>query len=76
LAERWRDTPWQGVVAQVETATVRGLDMYYAQRAPNELGLIMNSWGLLEIFANRGRADHITGAGEGSRVSIRRQAAG
>jgi S-adenosylmethionine hydrolase len=74
LAERWGAAPWQGVVVELGTSVVRGLDAYYGQRAPNELGLIMNSWGLLEIFANGGHAGQSIGAGEGSRLRIRRQA--
>jgi S-adenosyl-L-methionine hydrolase (adenosine-forming) len=73
LTQRWGAAPWLGVVAQVETSIVHGLDAYYAQRAPHELGLVVNSWGLLEIFANGGHAGRMTGAREGSRVCMRRQ---
>jgi S-adenosyl-L-methionine hydrolase (adenosine-forming) len=70
VTERWGPPPWQGIRAYVEASVVRGLDSYYAQRSPQELGIIINSWGLFEIFANGGNAARATGAIEGSSVRI------
>jgi S-adenosylmethionine hydrolase len=66
----WGPPPWQGIRASVEDSVIHQLDSHYAQRAPLELGLVINSWGLFEIFANNGNAAQATGASEGSLVSI------
>jgi len=72
VLQQWGVPPWEGVVAHIEKSIVQGLDSYYAQRSANELGIIVNSWGLLEIFANGGHAAQITGAGAGTPITIRR----
>jgi S-adenosylmethionine hydrolase len=72
VAQQWGPPPWGEVVAHIEKSVVHGLDAYYAQRAPQALGLIVNSWGVLEIFANHGHAGQIIGAAEGSPVHVRR----
>ncbi len=72
VMQQWGVPPWEGVVAHIEKSIVQGLDSYYAQRSANELGIIVNSWGLLEIFANGGHAAQITGAGAGTPITIRR----
>jgi S-adenosylmethionine hydrolase len=68
----WGSPPWHGLETYIEAAIIRGLDSHYAQRSPHELGLIINSWGLFEIFANGGSAAQATGAVEGRPVRIRR----
>jgi S-adenosyl-L-methionine hydrolase (adenosine-forming) len=68
----WGQAPWQGIEARIEASVIRGLDSYYAQRSPHELGIIINSWGLFEIFANRSNAAQATGAAEGSSVFLQR----
>jgi S-adenosylmethionine hydrolase len=70
VAKLWGPPPWQGMRGHLETSVIRGLDAYYAQRSPQELGLIVNSWGFFEIFVNGGNAAQATGAVEGSPVSI------
>ena len=70
LMEIWGPPPWRGIRASIETAVIRGFDSYYAQRSAQQLGMIINSWGLLEIFANGGSAAQVTGAVEGSPVRI------
>jgi S-adenosyl-L-methionine hydrolase (adenosine-forming) len=70
MTEIWGPSPWQGIGACIEAAVIRGLDSYYSERPPQDLGLIINSWGLLEIFANAGSAAQATGAVEGSPVRI------
>jgi S-adenosyl-L-methionine hydrolase (adenosine-forming) len=70
MTELWGPPPWQGIQVSIEAAVIRGLDSYYAQRSAQELGMIINSWGLLEIFANGGNAAQATGAVEGSPVRI------
>jgi S-adenosylmethionine hydrolase len=75
VAQHWGPPPWVNVVAQVEKAVIHGVDSYYAQRAPEALGLIVNSWGLLEIFANHAHAAQLTGAAVGSPVRLRRATA-
>jgi len=70
LTKIWGPPPWDGVRASLETTVICGLDAYYAQRSTQELGMIINSWGLLEIFANGGNAMQATGAVEGSPVII------
>jgi S-adenosyl-L-methionine hydrolase (adenosine-forming) len=72
VTEVWGLPPWQGVQATIEASVIRELDSHYAQRPPQELGMIFNSWGLLEIFANGGNAARVTGAAEGSSVSLGR----
>jgi hypothetical protein len=72
VTEIWGPAPWPGLEARIDDAVIRGLDSHYAQRSPQALGIIMNSWGLLEIFANRGSAAQMTGAAEGSSVRIQR----
>jgi S-adenosylmethionine hydrolase len=68
--EHWGPPPWQGIQACIEASVIHGLDAFYAQRSPRELGIIINSWGLIEIFVNGGNAAQATGAVEGSPVSI------
>jgi hypothetical protein len=75
IAQHWGPPPWADVKAQVEQATVHGVAAYYAQRPPQALGLIVNSWGLLEIFANHGHAGQITGAVETTSVKVWRATA-
>jgi S-adenosylmethionine hydrolase len=70
LTERWGPPPWPGLRACIEAAVIHGLDSYYAQRSPQELGIIFNSWGFLEVFANGGNAAQVTGAREGSRLRL------
>jgi S-adenosylmethionine hydrolase len=70
MIEVWGPPPWQGIRASIGAAIIRGLDSYYAQRSAQELGMLINSWGLLEIFANGGSAAQATGAVEGSPVRI------
>jgi S-adenosylmethionine hydrolase len=70
VTEIWGPPPWQGIRVYIEASVIRGLDSYYAQRSPQELGMIINSWGLFEIFANGGNAAQATGAVEGSPVRI------
>ena len=70
LMESWGPPPWQGIQASIETTVIRGLDSYYAQRSMQQLGMLINSWGLLEVFANGGSAAQVTGAVEGSPVKI------
>ena len=70
VTELWGPPPWQGIRVYIETAVIQGLDSYYAQRSPQELGLIINSWGRFEIFVNEGSAARATGAVEGSSVRI------
>jgi len=72
VTELWGPPPWHGLEARIDAMVIRGLDSHYAQRSPRELGLIMNSWGLLEIFAYAGSAARATGAVEGSPVRLRR----
>jgi S-adenosyl-L-methionine hydrolase (adenosine-forming) len=72
LLETWGPPPWLGIRASIEAAGICGLDTYYAQRPAQQLGMIINSWGLLEIFANGGSAAQLTGAVEGSPVRIAR----
>jgi S-adenosylmethionine hydrolase len=70
--EIWGAAPWHGLEASLETSMIRGLSSHYAERAPQELGLIINSWGLFEVFATNASAARLTGAVEGSPVRIRR----
>jgi S-adenosylmethionine hydrolase len=72
VTELWGPPLWQGIQAHIEASVIRGLDSYYAQRSAQELGIIINSWGLFEIFANGGSAAQATGAVEGTVVSIYR----
>jgi S-adenosyl-L-methionine hydrolase (adenosine-forming) len=75
LAEQWGAVPSDGVALQIEGSLIRGINTYYAQRARHELGMIVNSWGLLEVFAYGGQAAVLTGAAEGSPVRIWREPA-
>jgi len=75
LAEQWSTVPSDEVVLQIEQSVVRGINAYYAQRSPHELGMIINSWGLLEVFAYGGKAAMITAAAEGSPIKIWREPA-
>jgi S-adenosyl-L-methionine hydrolase (adenosine-forming) len=70
VTELWGPPPWPGIRAHVSAFEICGLDSHYAQRSPQELGLILNSWGLFEIFANGGNAAQATGAVEGTSVRI------
>jgi S-adenosyl-L-methionine hydrolase (adenosine-forming) len=75
LVEQWGTVPSDEVVAQVDKTVIRGVDDYYSQRSAGELGLIMNSWELLEVFAYGGKAAVTTGAAEGSSIKIWREPA-
>jgi S-adenosylmethionine hydrolase len=70
VREVWGPPPWHGIQAHIDASVIRGLDSHYAQRSRQELGMIINSWGLFEIFANGGNAAQATGAVEGSPVRI------
>jgi S-adenosylmethionine hydrolase len=70
LAKQWGTIPSDEVMVQIEQAVIRGVDDYYSQRSPGELGMIMNSWGLLEVFVYGGKAAMVTGAAEGSPIKI------
>jgi S-adenosyl-L-methionine hydrolase (adenosine-forming) len=70
VTERWGPPPWQGIQAAIGESVIQGLDSHYAQRLPQELGLIINSWGLFEIFAYGSNAAQVTGAAEGSAVRV------
>jgi S-adenosyl-L-methionine hydrolase (adenosine-forming) len=72
VTEMWGPPPWQAIEVHIEASVIRGLDSHYAQRSPKELGIIINSWGLLEVFANGGSAAQATGAVEGRPVRLRR----
>lgn len=72
VQEIWGPSPWHGIEAYIEASIIRGLDSHYAQRSPHELGLIINSWGFFEVFANGGSAAQATGAIEGRPIRIRR----
>jgi S-adenosylmethionine hydrolase len=72
IAGLWGSPDWARIQTQVETSVIDGLDSYYAQRASDTLGLIINSWGLCEIFVNGGNAARDTGAVEGSIVRLQR----
>jgi hypothetical protein len=66
----WGPPPWPGVRAHIGASVIDGVDSHYGQRSTHHLGMIFNSWGLLEIFANGGNAAQATGAVEGSAVRI------
>ena len=72
VQEIWGPPPWHGIETYIEASIIRGLDSHYAQRSPQELGLVINSWGFFEVFANGGSAAQATGAVEGRPVRIRR----
>ena len=72
VKEVWGSPPWQGIEAHIKASVVRGLDSHYAQRSPQELGIIINSWGLFEVFANGGNAAQATGAVAGNPVTLLR----
>jgi S-adenosylmethionine hydrolase len=72
ITELWGPPPNTRIQVYAETAVIDGLDSYYAQRPPRALGMIINSWGLCEIFANAGNAALETGASEGSMVRMLR----
>jgi S-adenosyl-L-methionine hydrolase (adenosine-forming) len=72
MTERWGPPDWGGIQAHIETSIIDGLASHYAQRAPHTLGMIINSWGLIEVFANGGNAAQATGAVEGSPIRILR----
>jgi S-adenosyl-L-methionine hydrolase (adenosine-forming) len=76
LTELWDPPDWERIQARIETSIIDGLDTYYGQRTPDALGMIINSWGLLEIFANGGNAARATGAVEGSPIRIVRDKIG
>ncbi len=70
MTKIWGPPPWHGVRASIEATVICGLDSYYAQRSTQELGMLINSWGLLEIFANGGNAVQATRAVEGCPVIL------
>jgi S-adenosyl-L-methionine hydrolase (adenosine-forming) len=72
VLEVWGPPPWQGIEVYIDVSVIRGLDSHYAQRSPQQLGLIINSWGLFEVFANGGSAAQSTGVVEGRPVRLRR----
>jgi S-adenosylmethionine hydrolase len=72
VIEIWGPPPWPGIEVHIDTSVIRGLDSHYAQRSPQELGIIINSWGLFEVFANGSSAAQKTGAVEGRPVRMRR----
>ncbi|MBI3327018.1 MAG: SAM-dependent chlorinase/fluorinase [Nitrospinae bacterium] len=76
VAQQWGPAPWAAVAAQIENYVIHGLDSYYAQRPPAELGMIFNSWGFLEIFVNQGHAGQLTGVSEGTPIRVWQDHAG
>jgi S-adenosyl-L-methionine hydrolase (adenosine-forming) len=72
VTEVWGPPAWPGIRAHLGASVIRGLDSHYAQRPPQELGMVFNSWGLLEVFANAGNAAQATGAAEGRSVNLMR----
>lgn len=60
----------QEIQTLVGSVIIEGIDSYYAERAPGALGMLINSWGLCEIFANGGNAAQETGAAVGSPVHM------
>jgi len=70
ITKLWGPPPWYGVRASIEATVICGLDSYYAERSTQALGMIINSWGLLEIFVNSGNAAQVTRAVEGSPVML------
>jgi S-adenosyl-L-methionine hydrolase (adenosine-forming) len=70
VMEVWGAPPWQGIRAHIGATVIRGQDSHYAQRSLQALGMIFNSWGLLEVFANGGSATQATGAVEGSSIRL------
>jgi S-adenosyl-L-methionine hydrolase (adenosine-forming) len=68
--EHWGPPPWPEIRADIGASLIQGLVSHYAQHPAQALGLIINSWGLFEIFAYGGNAAQVTGAVEGSRVRI------
>jgi S-adenosyl-L-methionine hydrolase (adenosine-forming) len=72
MTERWGPPEWEGVRAHLEAASIDGLASHYAERAPQTLGMIINSWGLIEVFVNGGNAAQATGAVEGTPIRISR----
>ena len=71
IVELWGHPDWQRMRTRVGSAVIDGMDSHYAQRPPNALGVLINSWGFCEIFVNGGSAAQATGAAEGTPVSIR-----
>ena len=70
VQREWGPGPWEAMTAGIETHVVCGLRSYYGEAPPGAVGMIIDSWGLLEIFVNRGHAGHALGVGEGARVQV------
>jgi len=70
IIELWGHQDWQRMRTRIGSAVIDGMDSHYAQRPPNGLGMLINSWGFCEIFVNEGSAAQLTGAAEGTPVSV------
>jgi len=49
---------------------IEGINDYYGQVPPGEVGAIFNSWGYLEIFVNQGSAQQRLSLGTGAKVEL------
>lgn len=70
LAQQWGHVRGEAVTAQLGPHVVKGLNSYYAQRPRGGVGMLFNSWGLLEIFVNQGHAGQMTGVSEGTPIRL------
>lgn len=70
LTALWTLERYREIHTLIASVVIKGIDSYYAERDPGALGVLINSWGLCEIFANGGNAAWQTSAGLGSAVRI------
>lgn len=75
LSETWIGQAWGlsrggAITAEIDGHRIHGLSIHYGQRASGEVGMILDSWGLLEIFVNQGHAGQVLGVGEGACVRV------
>jgi S-adenosylmethionine hydrolase len=70
MQRQWGPGPWEAMTARIERHVIRGLSSFYGEAPPGAVGMIIDSWGLLEIFVNQGHAGHVLGVGGGTRVQV------
>lgn len=70
MQRQWGPGPWEAMTARIERHGIRGLSSFYGEAPPGAVGMIIDSWGLLEIFVNQGHAGHVLGVGKGARVQL------
>lgn len=70
LAEAFGTDDLAGLTARIGSGTVRGVHGCYTDETPGTLMVVLNSWNLIEVSVNQGRADKALGIKRASEMNI------